>query len=283
MEKLKLILALSILLVLMSCNDSKKNQIESNEIDISKNQNDSTELIELTEKWNNLLVKQKLEELKEMYAEQVYVYGYSISKEQVISNKKDFLEKYSDFNQSIIGNIEIKKIKENQYKLVFPKRTNYNNKTFDVEGYLIFEKISGKWKIINESDNQTDKNVTNNQKKEKKKLKNCSAVVEEILVTSPRYKELTNGLYEAVVKNGGISFGITYEGSPNPVSDKAIDYSETYDFNLHESYYDRSVVIARFSFNLTQRQLFEYDVINDNLKIIDFDRDLLLELNKLCD
>ena len=114
------------------------------------------------------------------------------------------------------------------------------------------------------------------------KPKSCYQVVVQILTTSKRYKQLTKGLYERVVKNGGTSYGIMLEGSPNPKQDTAMEYSKTYDFNLHESYPDREPVIARFTFDKKKRQLYEYDVVNDELKAIDFNKKLLLELDKAC-
>ena len=118
--------------------------------------------------------------------------------------------------------------------------------------------------------------------KENRGLKTCVDVVMEILTTSPTFLKETKGLDEAIVKNGGTSFGITIEGSPNPKSDDALDYSKTYDFNLHETYSDHMPVIARFTFNPTNRQLYEYDIAEDKLKPIDFNRNLLLKFNELC-
>lgn len=158
-----------------------------------------------------------------------------------------------------------------------------NGKTSDVQGYLIFDKVSDTWKITNESDDLTDKNVTKQlDNKEKRELKTCIDIVMEILTTSPAYLKKTKGLYEAVVKNGGTSFGIMIEGSPNPKSDEAMDFSNTYDFSLHETYSDHMPVTARFTFNPTDRQLYEYNFAEDKLNPIDFDRNLLLKFNEIC-
>lgn len=118
--------------------------------------------------------------------------------------------------------------------------------------------------------------------KVKTESKKCIDIVIEILETSPVYIEKTKGLYEAVVKNGGTSFGIIIEGSPNPKEDEAMDFSKTYDFSLHETYSDRIPVIARYTFNPADEQLYEYDVIEDKLNPIDFDRNLLLKFNVKC-
>ena len=104
----------------------------------------------------------------------------------------------------------------------------------------------------------------------------------EILTTSPVYLKKTKGLYEAIVKNGGTSFGITIEGSPNPKTDNAIDFSDTYDFNLHESYPERMTVIARFTFNPVTKQLYEFDAAEGEFYSVVFDRNLLLKFNEIC-
>ena len=107
---------------------------------------------------------------------------------------------------------------------------------------------------------------------ESKKAKIAYKIVE----TSPRCKQLTKGLFERIKKNGGTSYGVTLESSPNPKTDPSQSYSKTYDFNLHESYPDRMPIIARFIFDPVKRQLFEEDTANDKLVPISFDKKLLL-------
>ncbi|KFF07509.1 hypothetical protein [Flavobacterium reichenbachii] len=110
----------------------------------------------------------------------------------------------------------------------------------------------------------------------------CIDVVLEILTTAPSYAEGTKGLYEAVVKNGGTSFGITVEGSPNPERDKALDYSENYVLSLHETYPDRMPTIARYTFDPSKNELYEYNTAEDTLLPISFNKELLLKYRKVC-
>lgn len=110
----------------------------------------------------------------------------------------------------------------------------------------------------------------------------CIDVVIEILTTAPSYIQGTKGLYEAVVKNGGTSIGITVEGSPNPERDKARDYSETYVLSLHETYPDRMPTIARYTFDPSKNELYEYNTAEDSLMPITFNKDLLLKYRKTC-
>ena len=105
-------------------------------------------------------------------------------------------------------------------------------------------------------------------------------VAYKIVETSPRCKQLTKGLYERIVKNGGTSYGIMLEGSPNPKSDPSQGYSKNYNFNLHESYSDRMPILARFVFDPKKQQLYEEDVVNNKLIAIAFDKKLLTLFNQ---
>jgi len=108
-------------------------------------------------------------------------------------------------------------------------------------------------------------------------VKPCKYIITLILITSPRYKQLTRGLKNAVVNNGGLYYGVRLEGSPNPKSEKSSIYSETYDFTLFEMYSDRELKTARFTFNPDTELLYEYDAVEDKLNLIAFDRNLLKE------
>jgi hypothetical protein len=83
-----------------------------------------------------------------------------------------------------------------------------------------------------------------------------------------------------VVKNGGTSYGLMLESSPDPKADLAQTFSKTYDLNLHESYPDRMPIIARFVFDPAKQQLYEEDTVEARLIPIAFDRKLLVLFNK---
>jgi hypothetical protein len=129
----------------------------------------------------------------------------------------------------------------------------------------------------------SEKSISKKMNKvDQNELTSCDSIVTVILTTSPRYKKFTKGLYKAVIKNGGLSFGIRLEGSPNPKQEKSWSYSNTYDFTLYEMYTDRKLNTARFSFNPNNKQLYEYDEVHDQFKPIEFDRNLLLKYDTLC-
>ena len=109
----------------------------------------------------------------------------------------------------------------------------------------------------------------------------CIAVVKEMVISSPRYKEVTKGLNEAIVKNGGQCFGVSLEKSPYPKKDKAWGYAKTYDFVIYEKYTDRQLNTVRFRFDPRTKQLREYDPILDAYKPIAFNKKLLLQYDSL--
>lgn len=278
MKKITLLYAifLSNLFIFVACNDTQVKKTIAVTDDI-------TTLRELTKNWNDCLVKRDLEHLGTFYSDKVSIYGASLSKEQVTKIKESFLKKYTDFNQSIAGDIGVTKVNDSQYKVFFPKSSTYSGKTNTVQAFLVFDKTADAWKISTESDDVTDKNLLLKKHKRKNAPETCTDIVLEILMTAPSFIKMTTGLKERIVKNGGTSYGIMLEGSPDPEQDEAQTYSKTYDFNLHESYSDHAPVIARFSFNALEKQLYEYNVVEDNLVPIEFNKRLLIKFNQTCD
>jgi hypothetical protein len=123
--------------------------------------------------------------------------------------------------------------------------------------------------------------VRENDKTEFNKINERKIIINEILVTSPRYKILTKGLKKAVIKNGGQSFGVSLEACPNPGKNNNWGYSENYEFTVFETFKDRQLNIARFLFNPKSKQLYEYDVFHDKFIKIEFNRNLLSKLETL--
>ncbi len=166
--------------------------------------------------------------------------------------------------------------------ITFTHKTNDMKKTFSIFTLLIIFMMPACSDQTNTKAGTNKNPAIKELTKEKKELKTSIDAAIEILTTSQAYLKKTKGLYEAVVKNGGTSFGITVESSPNPKIDGALSYSKTYDFSLHESYSDRMPVIANYTFNPADQQLYEYDAAEDKQNPIDFDKNLLLKFNNLC-
>jgi len=144
-----------------------------------------------------------------------------------------------------------------------------NNESKNVEPSTVT--VTDKAAIIKDTFIEIDKPIQNKIKH----IRSCESIAKEILITSDRFKQITKGLNEAIVRNGGQSYGVSLEKSPNPQKDKAWSYSKTYEFLIYEKYRDRQLNSFRFSFNPKTKRLYEYDPISDKFKPIAFDKQLL--------
>lgn len=106
-------------------------------------------------------------------------------------------------------------------------------------------------------------------------------MVKSILISSPRYKQITLGLADSIIKNGGDSFGISLQGSPYPKLDQAWGYSKNYDLTIYELYPERRLARAYFMFDPKAEKLYEIDMTTQTSISIDFNRDLLLKLDSI--
>lgn len=119
---------------------------------------------------------------------------------------------------------------------------------------------------------------SNNSKTNDAELKESDSkkeLITKIVSNSPRFKQLSTGLTERVIKNGGLSYELRLERCPCNTNGKKWNYSKTFDFTLYEVYTDRELNTNSFSFDPSINQLYEYDAFTDKFVPIEFDRSLL--------
>jgi hypothetical protein len=158
--------------------------------------------------------------------------------------------------------------------------------------FLIFschKKIDNKEKESVNKDTLNKNKVLINDYKELKTENNdsiCENCIFKILESSDRFKEITTGLEQRVKNNGGLGFTVWLEASPyqnDSKNSKSDRYSEHFELSIHENYDDRTPRIASFEFAPEKGGLlYEIDVANDSLIVIDFNKELLLEYNHFC-
>ena len=142
---------------------------------------------------------------------------------------------------------------------------------FDINCFKFGDSFSEKYTLFQRTDNK------------KTEFESCLNVVLEILTTSPQFITQSMGLYEVEFAEGQTSFGVALEGCPNPDEDwGSVDLSPTYDFNWHQSDPGKRTVIARYSFNPMDEQLYEWNPVDGRLYPIEFDRKLLLKYSEIC-
>lgn len=104
------------------------------------------------------------------------------------------------------------------------------------------------------------------------------SVIRRLLTTAPKFLEMTEGFNDRIIQNGGMGYEINLKASPDSVITKAWRQDTVYEFGLYASYPDRIQLYNTFIFDPKKKQLFEWDVVNDTLIPIKFDRSLLKEL-----
>ena len=97
--------------------------------------------------------------LMKVYAETVDLYGQMVSYSECIDLIQNLLDKYDSYNQTILGDYIIIPLDENLARVEFVKQIVINGKSNEYKAYLVFrkfEELIPEWRIIKESDTQTD-------------------------------------------------------------------------------------------------------------------------------
>jgi hypothetical protein len=103
----------------------------------------------------------------------------------------------------------------------------------------------------------------------------CIRAVEDILISSPKFIELTKGLSERVIRNGGSGYFLLLENSENIETNKSLQNSTFLKYSLREDYLERAIPIAWFIFDTNKLILYEEDMETGKLIQISFDKKLL--------
>ena len=109
--------------------------------------------------WSQYHNDRDINRLSSLYANQVFYYQSSYTKEQIKSSKEKLLNKYPNFRQEI-SNVSVKN-EPSYYAVYFDKKvwTDLQNAPKTYPSYLHVKMIDGSWKIITESDQVTDENL----------------------------------------------------------------------------------------------------------------------------
>ncbi len=129
-----------------------KKEDESGEIE-------TIQLKEQVNKWSTALSKKSLNNLAELYDDSLIYYQVKMSREGSLGIVSAFFSKNPDYFQQLVGEIEVEKIDNNNFKCSFVKKATLNGRTTDYPSYIRFRKQLGELKIIEEGDLVTDKNI----------------------------------------------------------------------------------------------------------------------------
>lgn len=148
--------------MIISCSENpkieeKKVKHES-KIVVSIQKNDLNSLVS---EWNSAHTKDRLQNFKPLYADEVNYYQSKIKGEKCLEKKSSFIQKHPDYEQKIIGEILVDTLSANELKCSFVKEVSFASKTKRYAAYLHFKKINSTWKITVEGDETTDLNLQN--------------------------------------------------------------------------------------------------------------------------
>ncbi|MBN2893300.1 MAG: TonB family protein [Bacteroidales bacterium] len=207
----------------------------------------------------------------------VQIYAYDEYKSTSSRNYKSYFYpniflKYND----VTYEIEPQNVSTfNSYDFFYiGKTTGFDGKPTPYYYFSKFFKID-EWK---HPSHKTKKSVVETKSQESivspdKKLEDKSddlEIIFKIINSSTYFKNLTNGLSERIIENGGTSYGFIVAKKPSDEKDKT---QKIYEISLHETYPDRIVTITRFIFDIQLEKLFVNNIIDTTQ--IDFNKDLL--------
>jgi len=113
--------------------------------------------------------------------------------------------------------------------------------------------------------------------------KPCHEFVVNIIMSSKEFIELTEGLNERIIANGGSGYLLVLENNPDSIYNKVQKKSAVYDYSLRENYPDRATPIARFIFDPYKLMLFQEDMSEGTLKRINYDKAFVNSFIQNCE
>lgn len=157
--------------LVVSCTKSGKDRNESDDAETEEVESDETEITDVVRKWNKSLNLRDEKMSNEVYAPSVEFYGRNLSAEECTAMRIDRATSDPTWQQEIISEINLERQDDGSVIASFTKQSDSKKGKHTYPAYLILKKSGGKWKITNESDKLTDKNLKN--KKDRKVPENA--------------------------------------------------------------------------------------------------------------
>lgn len=118
------------------------------------------EIKQMTLRWNQAVLTRDFNDLIYLYNEDVLYYGQIKKSKECVGIKRNYIAKNPDFNQRIIGELDVKIISDFEAICHFSKEVFIvSSKSKVYQSYLYFVKNDDRWEISVESDEITDKNT----------------------------------------------------------------------------------------------------------------------------
>ncbi len=118
-----------------------------------------TDAITLIRQWNRAHHPDSTAAFLSLYDAEVIYYKTTFPKEKCLEKKRSFFAKHPDYEQEIIGRIQLDTLAAGELKGSFVKEVRFNGETKRYAAYLHLKKRESGWKISTEGDETTDLNL----------------------------------------------------------------------------------------------------------------------------
>lgn len=129
--------------------------------------NERETILSVVNEWNNCHNTYTFYNLNDIYADRLFYYSKTFSKDSAIKNKEKainkFVDKYGLYSQNCSG-ITMKRIDSQTIRCDFTKTVHLGNNVRDYHAYLEMQEFGDKWRITRESDTTTDYNISKRRK-----------------------------------------------------------------------------------------------------------------------
>ena len=118
-----------------------------------------TEVFNTVYAWNDAHNTRDLAKFGTVYAEQVSLYGTTMTKDKAVALKKQLLTGKNEGYSQSVSDLTMKTLPDGLVQVDFVKSTQFQNTNKTYNAYLELNKSLGSWRITKESDQTTDKNL----------------------------------------------------------------------------------------------------------------------------
>lgn len=118
----------------------------------------------VVERWDDAHNRQDDVLFKVLYASKVLYYGQQLTSKRCVKDKQRLFQQYNEFSQHSV-NLRMEDMGEGRMKVAFDKQVSFDGQEKTYPSYLVLKRdVCGKWRIEQESDEITDRNLERKRK-----------------------------------------------------------------------------------------------------------------------
>lgn len=222
--------------------------------------------------WNMAHNNKDINALKNLYADEVNLYGNVYSNQEVIEQKKQFFAKGAQTYQQILGGTDVIVHSPFVAKASFIKKITIGHTVKSYDAYLMFEKSGNSWKIVGENDEQTEEKVieTKSAPMRIEDISSCETAAEAIFRSSADVQK--------ILREPNAKYKLEYTpGAPDNPNHRYWFwiYANAANSSSTETY-------ARYQVDPITGQLYEFNAVEDKAMPVKSDVAMQQYIKKYC-